>query len=118
MTSFQLVVNWLLTDMENNVPALRLLKPVDVKQLGKTAVVKLRMMRSVMVVVEKIAVSKNVWPSQSMSYAAINNMWGVVQPLLFEKYGKDTQLRTVELGWKTLYNQMSKKKAFDATTSS
>ena len=117
MTSFQLVVNWLLTDIENNVPALRFLKPIDVKHLGKTAVVKLRMMRSVMGVVEKIAVSKNVWPAQSsMSYAAINNMWGVVQPCLFEKYGKDNQLRNAELEWKTLYNQMSKKKAFVSAT--
>ena len=94
------------------MPAFRFLKPIVVKYFAKTTVVKHLMMRSVMGVVEKIAVSTNVLPAQSsMYYAAINNM-----PFLFEKYGKHNQLRNAELKWKALYNQMSKKKAFVSAT--
>ena len=112
MTCFQLVVNWLLTDIDNNVPALRLLKSPDIKHLGKSAVSTFRQMRSLMGVVEKLAMQKDVWPD-SLSYATINNMWAIVQPILFEKYGKEGQLRLCEFGWKTIYNQMSSKKAFN-----
>ena len=108
MTCFQVVVNWLLTDAENNVPAIRLQKPPDVKHLGKSAVSTLRMMKVFMSSVENIAREKNVWP-QVLSYSSINAMWVAVQPILIERYGKNGQVRIGELNWKTLYNQITKK---------
>ena len=50
MTCYQLVINWLTTDFENNVPAFRLLKAADVKHLRKSSITQLRQMRSFKVV--------------------------------------------------------------------
>jgi hypothetical protein len=39
-------------------------------------------------------------------------MCRIVVPVLFEKYGKESQLNNFAIKWKTLINQMSKKGAF------
>lgn len=111
MTCYQLVMNWLTSDFENNVPAFRLLKAADVKHLGSSSATKLRQMKSFMRVVEGLARGDSAWPSTFTS-ATVNNLWGVVAPLLFEKYGKENELNHFTKGWKSFYNQMSKKGAF------
>ena len=100
MTAYQLVVNWLTNDFENNIPALRLLKPADVKHLGNPAKVKLRQMKMFMKVVERLGREQNVWPHQK-TIESVNKLWEGVSSLL-QKYGKDEQLRTCETGWKIL----------------
>jgi hypothetical protein len=47
-----------------------------------------------------------------MTSATVNNIWSTVAPMLFEKYGKETQLKNVTIGWKSMYNQMSDKGVF------
>ena len=110
MTSFQLVVNWLTGDYQNNVPVLRLLKPVDVKHLGCGTSVQLRQMKVFMKEVQKVASENNLW-TQLITHASVNQMWEKVGPILFLKYGKPSQRRNTEFTWKTMYNQISSKKA-------
>jgi len=86
-------------------------KPIDVKHLGKRILSQLREMRAFMRLVEKVAVENVAWP-EKMTYASVNAMWQTVGPLIFQKYGKADQRRNTEQHWKTVYNQMSKKKAF------
>lgn len=111
MTCYQLIVNWLTSDFENNIPAFRCLKAADVKHLGKSATTQLRQMRAFMRVVESLAREKQVW-SDKITSAAVNNIWSTIAPMLFEKYGKETQLKNFTIGWKSMYNQMSEKGAF------
>ena len=104
-------MNWLTSDFDNNVPAFRLLKAADVKHLGSSSSTQLRQMKSFMRVVEGLAHGVSAWPSTFTS-ATVNNLWGVVAPLLFEKYGKENKLNHFTKGWKSFYHQMSKKGAF------
>jgi hypothetical protein len=115
MTCFQLVVNWLITDIDNNIPALRVLKTHDINHLGKKSLSQLREMRAFMKVIERLARANSVWP-EKMTNVAVNDMWRVVGPIFFQLYAKDKQMRNGEMRWKTFYNQMSKKKAFAAVT--
>ena len=110
MTVYQLVVNWLTNDFENNIPALRLLKPADVEHLGNPAKVKLRQMKMFMKVVERLGREQNVWPTRK-TIESVNRLWEGVSSLL-QKYRKDQQLRTCETGWKILLAGMSKQGEF------
>jgi hypothetical protein len=114
MTCYQLVINWLTTDFENNVPAFRLLKAPDVKHLGKSPMTQLRQMRAFMRIVEGLALENHAWPDlNTITCTTVNDMWRKVAPLLFEKYGSESQLNNnFTTGWKSLYNQMSRKGAF------
>ncbi len=87
------------------------------KHLGKLAMEQLRQMRSFMKVVERFAREHQAWPARLTSAiiltsATVNDMWRIVVLVLFEKYGKDSQLNNFASKWKTLFNQMSKKGAF------
>jgi len=62
-------------------------------------------------VVERLAREKHVWLDK-MTSATVNIIWSTVAPMLFEKYGKETQLKNVTIGWKSKYNQMSDTGAF------
>ena len=110
MTAYQLVVNWLTNDFENNIPALRLLKPADVTHLGDASKVKLRQMKMFMKVVERLGREQNVWPTEK-TIESVNRLWEGVSSSL-QKYGKDQQLRTCETGWKILLAGMSKQGEF------
>jgi len=112
MTCSQLVVNWLTGDLKANVPPLSRLKAHDVKHLGKTIVVNLRMMRLFMTVVQSIATGRGVWPQRCTSIADANKVWEIVGPIVVAKYGNPNQIRQVEINWKTFYNQMCDKGAF------
>ena len=90
-------MNWLTSDFENNIPAFRWLKADDVKHLGKSASTQLRQMRAFMRVVERLAREKHVWPDKITS-ATVNIIWSTVAPMLFEKYGKEIQLKNVTIG--------------------
>ena len=102
------------TDFENNVPTFRLLKAADVKHLGKSSMSQLRQMRSFMRVVQGLALENHSWPTlNTITCTAVNDMWRKVAPLLIEKYGTESQLNNnFTTGWKSLYNQMSRKGAF------
>ena len=86
MTCYQLVVNWLTSDFENNVPAFHCLKAANMKHLGKSSMMQLRQMKAFMRVVESLAREQHGWPDK-MTSATVNNIWRMVAPALFEKYG-------------------------------
>jgi len=110
MTAYQLVVNWLTNDFENNIPALRYLKAPDVQHLGNPAKVKLRQMRMFMKVVERLGREQDIWPN-TKTIDSVNKLWEGVSPLL-QKYRKDQQLRTCETGWKIILDGMSRQGEF------
>jgi hypothetical protein len=119
MTCYQLIMNWLTNDLdfENNIPAFCLLKAPDVKHLGKSAMMQLRQMRSFMKIVERLACEYQAWPARltsavTFTSATVNDMWRIEALVLFEKYGKESQLNNFAIRWKTLFNQISKNGAF------
>ncbi len=48
----------------------------------------------------------------TLTSTTVNDMWRIVAPVLFVKYGKESQLNNFAIRWKTLFYQMSKKGAF------
>jgi hypothetical protein len=110
-------MNWLTNELENNIPAFCLLKAPGVKHLGKSAMMQLRQMRSFMKVVEWFAHEYQAWSTRltsavTLTRATVNDMWKIVALVQFEKYGKESQLNSFAIGWKTLFNKFSKMGAF------
>ena len=115
MNCFQLVQNWFFGCVTDNIPPYYYLDQ-DRKYLKhiKNGGANIRMMAAVMGVIEGIARSQNCWKEKLKDWgvASVTSMWSVVSPILYFRYLGSNPSRPVELAWKTLYNRMSKKKAF------
>lgn len=72
------------------------------------------MMEAFMQVVEAFARSENLWKEKIKDWDAdsVRVMWNTISPEIYNVYLGPNARRPFELSWKTLYNRMSKKKAF------
>ena len=106
MTFEQLCFSWKVVNKTENVPPYSLLMRHDVSHLkGGTA--KLRMMKSIMRIVQKIGAEKGCWHSgKSWSVSQVQSMIEEVAPELQRLMDLKSSNRMKELSWKTMYNKM------------
>ena len=118
MTAKQLIDNWYVGDKKSGVPPFYYLTANHVEHLGTKKNkgperMKLRQMKSVMKVVERLIREKGCFRDRggkkwNTEYAKV--VWETVSPIILRKYGPKN--REAEMSWKTVYNNMSKAKAF------
>lgn len=112
MTLSQLITNWCLGDKGANIPPLR--RFVDSPHLLKHikwGVKNFNMMKYLMLIVAKAGQNANCWKDH-WDYNSVNYLLTTIVPPLKEKYLAKSN-RKGEAAWKTVYNNMSKQKAFD-----
>ena len=115
----QLIDNWYVGNLREQIPALVLLTHHDVAHLGRsksTGKVKLRQMRLVMSQIERYARMENCYESDKSKWTAEYTR------ILWEKVGTKYigaefggKNRNAELSWKTLFNKMQKGNAFSSS---
>ena len=116
MTSKQLIDNWYIGDKKAGVPPFYCLTAKHVEHLGtqtnkRLGRMKLRQMKSVMKVVERLIREKvcfrdrfgNTWDTENTK-----GVWDTGSPIILCKYGPKN--RKAEMSWKTVYNNMSEAK--------
>lgn len=112
MTSYQLLVNWLLGDSSNNIPPMHTLKSKDVKHIrnGKTL---LCSMRSVMKVVKLAARKHGIWRENVIDWDAesVLELWYMARSY-FEENGYCIETKSLEeCSWRSVYSKMVQNKA-------
>ena len=114
MTLEQLIFNWCLGNVEENVPPYCTLVRGYLNH-DKRLAAKLSMMRALMSVVENIARKHNVWESNisEWTYEKVNKMWRTIgYQYIIAPLTKDSN-RSKTLSWKSFYNKMSERNIFN-----
>ena len=110
----QLTYNWILGNVESNVPPYSTLSRHYLKH-NKSEQAKLGMMRTLMRYVECIARKHGVWEKKSSdwTYEKVNNMWKKIGlKYIIEPFSKNSN-RHKSLRWKSFYNKMSSYNVFN-----
>ena len=108
MTFKQLCFNWKVVNKSEKVPPLCMLNKGHVMHL-KNGWTKLRKMKSVMSIVEKIAREKGVWyDDRDWTVVQAEDMFEGVLPGLQTSLKLNLSNRMKELSWKSIYNKMCK----------
>lgn len=117
MTVVQLINCWLLGDSSRNIPALGTLTSKEVRHFesksgAKTGNRTRGKMKSVMAVVKRYAVEKNVWNEKASEWSAakVMKMWDAISEDFTAAFCQTN--RNHELSWSTIYTNMSKANAF------
>ena len=108
MTFKQLCFNWKVVNKTEKVSPLGLLNKGHVMHL-KNGWNKLRKMKSVMLIVEKVARDKGVWyDDRDWTVVQAEDMFEGVLPELQNSMRLNSSNRMKELSWKSIYNKMCK----------
>ena len=108
MTFQQLCFNWKVMNKKEKIPPFSMLNRGHVQHL-KGGWGKLRMMKSIMTCVEKIAREKGVWhDDRDWSVSQAETMFEGVLSELQSLMQLTSSNRTKELAWKSIYNKMCK----------
>ena len=112
MTCSQLIVNWLLGSVSENVPPLWTLSSKEVKHI-KNGMRMWNMMKCFVSEVKRVAIEKVCWKAKmkDWDYMSAINVWDNVQNYFNIKYMANNK-RKKETSWKTVYNRMSSSNIF------
>ena len=118
ITAKQLIDKWYVEDKKSGVSPFYYLTAKHVEHLGTQnnkglGGMNLRQMKSMIKVVERLGREKGRF--RDMDGKHLNNeyekvVWETVGPIILRKYGPKN--REAEMSWKTVYNNISKAKAF------